>query len=109
MNQLPSVPDPSSAIGRRSKRVERLRWQQASRRGAAAPRRPIRLWFPLTALLIVFSPLLLLVLAVAVFLPRPIGVNPIHLMLGVGRMLMALSGTEVEVENDHRPVTIKII
>ena len=89
--------------------AERLRWRRVARRADSLPRRPLRLWFPLTALLLVLSPLLLLVLAFAVFLPRPIGVNPIHLMLGVGRVLMALSGSQVDIDNDRRPVTIHIV
>ena len=103
MTHLPVLPEAPR------QQPERLRWRQVARRAEGRVRKPLRLWFPLTALLILFSPLLLLVLAVAIFLPRPIGMNPITLMLGVGRVLMALSGTEVEVQSDNRPVNIKII
>ncbi len=110
MNRLPIRPEPlpPRVVRPPPSGVQRLRWRQVTRRVDQAPGRPIRLWLPLTPLLVLFSPLILLVLAVAVFLPRPIGVNPIHIILGVGRVLSSLSGTRIEVENDHRPVTINI-
>jgi hypothetical protein len=97
-----------------SRRVERLRWRTLARAEADAPpeprvRRPIRLWLPLTPFLILLSPLLLLALGIAVLLPRPLGVNPAHVVLGVGRMLMALNGTQVEVESPSASVLIKIL
>jgi hypothetical protein len=104
VTHLPVLPKPSR--GREA--VQRPRWQQVARRAEGRVRKPLRLWFPLTALVIILSPLLLLVMAVAIFSPRPLGMNPIDMMLSVGRVLMALSGTEVEVQSDHRPVNIKI-
>lgn len=94
-----------------SRRVERLRWRTAPRTEPVEPRprRPIRLWLPLTPFLILLSPLLLLALGIAVLLPRPLGVNPAHVVLGVGRMLLALNGTHVEVESPNASVLIKIL
>jgi hypothetical protein len=89
-------------------RAERLRWRERPRpAGARRPRR--RLWLPLTPILILLSPLLLLVAGIAVFLPRPLGMNPAQFVLGVGRVLMALNGTHVEVESPHASVLIKIL
>jgi hypothetical protein len=89
-------------------RAERARWRERPRPlGARRPR--VRLWVPLTPILLLLSPLLLLVAGIAVFLPRPLGVNPIHFILGVGRMLLALNGTHVEVESPHASVLIKIL
>lgn len=89
-------------------RAERQRWRERPRPlGARRPR--VRLWLPLTPILILLSPLLLLVAGIAVFLPRPLGMNPAHLVLGVGRMLLALNGTHVEVESPHASVLIKIL
>ena len=89
-------------------RAERLRWRERPRPpGARRPR--VRLWLPLTPILILVSPLLLLMAAIAIFLPRPFGMNPAHLILGVGRVLMALNGTHVEVESPHASVLIKIL
>lgn len=92
-----------------SRRAERLRWRHLPRPIEPRPRRAIRLWLPLTPILILLSPLLLLALGIAVFLPRPLGVNPAQVVLGVGRMLMALNGTHVEVDSPHAQVLIKIL
>jgi hypothetical protein len=91
-----------------SARAERLRWRLVRPPEESKLRRPIRLWLPLTPLVILFAPLMLLIMGIAVFLPRPLGVNPAQMVLGVGRMLMALNGTEVEVESPHASVLIKI-
>ena len=88
-------------------RAVRLRWRTAKTPRPKVERRTVRLWLPVTPFLILLSPLLLLGLGIAVFLPRPIGVNPAHVVLGVGRMLLALSGTQVEVENDTASVHLK--
>jgi hypothetical protein len=89
-------------------RAERLRWRERPRpAGARRPR--LRLWLPLTPILILLSPLLLLIAGIAVFLPRPLGMNPAQFVLGVGRVLMALNGTHVEVESPHASVLIKIL
>jgi hypothetical protein len=91
-----------------SRRAERLRWRLVRPPEESQLRRPLRLWLPLTPLFILLAPLMLLVMGIAVFLPRPLGVNPAQMVLGVGRMLMALNGTEVEVESPHASVLIKI-
>lgn len=112
----PTKPDPRGARPRpgpdlqaMSRRAERLRWSHAPRPAEPRPRRPIRLWLPLTPILILLSPILLLALGIAVFLPRPLGVNPAHVVLGVGRMLLALSGAHIEVESPRASVLIKIL
>lgn len=90
-------------------RAELLRWRTVPRVRKPGPRRDINLWLPLTPLLILLSPLLLLAAGIAVFLPRPLGGNPAMVVLGVGRMLMALSGTEVEVDSRAANVHVKIL
>jgi hypothetical protein len=89
-------------------RAERLRWRMVRPPEESKLHRPLRLWLPLTPLAILFAPLILLAAGIAVFLPRPLGMNPAQLVLGVGRMLLALNGTEVEVESPHASVLIKI-
>lgn len=84
-------------------RAERLRWRVVAR-----PRRPIRLWVPVTPLVILFSPLILLFLGIAVLLPRPFGVNPAEVVLGVGRFLASLNGTQADAEGEDRSVQIKL-
>ncbi len=91
-----------------SARAERLRWRLVRPPEESQLKRPLRLWLPLTPLFILLAPLMLLVMGIAVFLPRPLGVNPAQMVLGVGRMLMALNGTELEVESPHASVLIKI-
>jgi hypothetical protein len=91
-----------------SRRAERLRWRLVRPPEESKLRRPLRLWLPLTPLFVLLAPLVLLIMGIAVFLPRPLGVNPAQMMLGVGRMLMALNGTQVEVESPHASVLIKI-
>jgi hypothetical protein len=91
-----------------SARAERLRWRLVRPPEESKLRRPLRLWLPLTPLVILFAPLILLIMGIAVFLPRPLGVNPAQMVLGVGRVLMALNGTEVEVESPHASLLIKI-
>jgi hypothetical protein len=91
-----------------SRRADRLRWRLVRPPEESQLRRPLRLWLPLTPLFILLAPLMLLIMGIAVFLPRPLGVNPAQMVLGVGRMLMALNGTEVEVESPHASVLIKI-
>lgn len=91
-----------------SQRAERLRWRLVRPPEESKLRRPLRLWLPLTPLFVLLAPLVLLIMGIAVFLPRPLGVNPAQMMLSVGRMLMALNGTQVEVESPHASVLIKI-
>jgi hypothetical protein len=91
-----------------SARAERYRWRLVRPPEESRLPRPIRLWLPLTPFFVLLAPFALLIMGIAVFLPRPLGVNPAHLMLGVGRMLLALNGTQVEVESPHASVLIKI-
>jgi len=86
-------------------RAERLRWRTVAR-----PKRDraIRLWIPVTPILLLFSPLILLVLGIAVLLPRPLGVHPASLVLGVGRFLTSLNGTQIDVEQARRSVQIRL-
>ncbi len=62
----------------------------------------------MTPILLLFSPLILLALGIAVFLPKPLGVNPAEVVLGVGRFLASLNGTQVDVEQERRSIQIKL-
>ncbi|HEX5379639.1 MAG TPA: hypothetical protein VFW47_13760 [Phenylobacterium sp.] len=114
---LPPAQEPDRKAIRRARRMDlqamsaradRLRWRVVRPPEESRLRRPLRLWLPLSPILILLSPLLLLALGIAVFLPRPLGVNPAHVVLGVGRVLLALNGTQVEVESPRASVLIKI-
>ncbi len=87
-------------------RAERLRWRIIPARPFES--REIRLWFPLTLILLLLSPILLLGMGIVVFLPRPLGVNPAYLVLAVGRILAAISGSQVDVESPQARVHIKL-
>jgi len=86
-------------------RAERLRWRTVAR-----PKRDraIRLWIPVTPILLLFSPVILLAMGVAVFLPKPLGVNPAVMVLGIGRFLASLNGTQVDVEQERRSIQIRL-
>ncbi len=81
----------------------------AGRRPARGERAQVRLWLPLTPLFVLLAPFALL-LALLAFLPaRLAGVNAFEVALRLGALLMALSGTHVEVEAVDASVRIKII
>ncbi|MCI3131905.1 hypothetical protein [Phenylobacterium aquaticum] len=86
-------------------RAERLRWRTVAR---PKPDRAIRLWVPVTPILLLLSPLILLVLGVAVLLPKPFGMHPATMILGVGRFLASLNGTQVDVERERRSIQIRL-
>lgn len=69
----------------------------------------VRLWLPLTPLFLLLSPLSLLLLVAAVFVPRPRGVSPLDVVMGIGRLLLSLGGTVIDVETPDASVRIKII
>ena len=87
-------------------RAERLAWRIIPARPFEP--REVRLWFPLTLVMVLLSPLLLLAMGIVVFLPRPLGVNPAYLVLAVGRVLSAISGSQVDLESPQARVHIKL-
>jgi hypothetical protein len=87
-------------------RAERLRWRIIPARPFEP--REVRLWFPMTLVLILLSPLLLLAIGIVVFLPRPFRVNPAYLVLTIGRVLTAISDAQVDVESPRSRVHIKL-
>ena len=86
----------------------RLRWRAPARSGRPRVRRQIHLWIPVTPFLLLLSPLIFLIMGIAVLLPRPLGLNPAMAVLGIGRLLVALSGTEVDVDTRSSRVRLKI-
>lgn len=93
---------PLSRWAAMGQRAERLRWRVVAR-----PRRPFRIWVPVTPLLILFSPLILFALGVAVFLPGRFGLNPASFVLGVGRFIEAFNGDQASRAED-RPVQLRL-
>jgi len=71
-----------------------------------APRRALRLWLPVTPLAALLSPLALVAVAVLQPILRRRGLSPWRIALSLGALLIALSGTLVEIET--RAVRIRI-
>jgi len=69
----------------------------------------VRLWIPLTALFLLLAPFALLLSPFAYLAPprvRPS--NPILGAVQLGRLLMSLGGTEIDVDSPHARVHIRI-
>ncbi|OXE36032.1 MAG: hypothetical protein CGW95_10180 [Phenylobacterium zucineum] len=109
-----SAREAAPSRGQRPRRFEAMRQRAERLRWRVIPARPfepreIRLWFPLTLILILLSPLILLAMGIVVFLPRPLGVNPAYMVLAVGRVLAAISGTRLDLESPRAKVHIKLV
>jgi hypothetical protein len=76
-------------------------------------RRRLRLPFPIilpvTPLLVLISPLLVLALIVTLVLPRPLGISPVHALLASIRFLIASSGTRIRVSSPDASFYLHII
>lgn len=81
----------------------------AGRRPARGERAQVRLWLPLTPLFVLLAPFALLLALIAFVPARLAGVNALEAAWRVGALLMALSGTHVEVEARDAFVRIKIV
>lgn len=94
----------------RAARTARHQRRQFRASHARSGERPvIRLWLPLTALFLVLSPFAFLLLIVAAFVRWPRGVSPLDAVLALGRVLLSLGGTEVDVQAPDALVRIKIV
>ena len=69
----------------------------------------VRLWLPLTALFLLLAPFALLLCPILYFVPRPWSLSPLATVLAVGRLLLALGGTDVDVRTPDAIVRLKII
>ncbi|WP_309606357.1 hypothetical protein [Phenylobacterium sp.] len=69
----------------------------------------VRLWAPLTPILWLLAPFAMLLIPVLYFVPRPWRVEPFAAVLGVGRLLLSLSGTDVDVRTSEAIVRIRIL
>jgi hypothetical protein len=68
----------------------------------------VRLWLPLTPLFLLLAPFALLLAPLLCFAPRPYGDRPLATILGVGRLLLSLGGTDVDVDTPEARVRIQI-
>jgi predicted membrane protein len=70
--------------------------------------RTFRLWIPVLPVLIVLSPLLLLAALAAGIACLRFRINPIRALVAAGRLLCALKGTQVEVDQPEALVLLDI-
>ena len=75
---------------------------------APARRVKIRLWVPLTAIFLVLSPFALLLAPLLYLNPTPYRVRPFPTVIGVGRVLLSLGGTLVQVDTPDALISIRI-
>lgn len=81
---------------------------------AAWPQRPprrtvVRLWLPLTPLLWILSPFPLILAPLGYLVPPRLRPDPFFLVFALGEMLLALSGTVVDVDTPDCLVQLRIL
>ena len=77
--------------------------------GALARMRwPLILWLPTTPIFLVLAPLAILATPLLYLAPRRVLPDPLSLVLGVGRLLLATSGTVVEVSTPGADIRIRL-
>jgi len=73
------------------------------------PRRTVvRLWLPSTLIFLLLAPFALLLAPFLYFSPRPYSVRPFATVLAVGRLLLALGGTVMDVDTRDALVRIRL-
>jgi len=77
-------------------------------RPAATGTTRIRLWLPLTPLFWMLSPFAILFSPLICLAPPLWGVNPYVAAVGLGRVLIALGGTDIDVDTPDARVRITI-
>jgi hypothetical protein len=82
--------------------------QPVSVHQARGPRAVVRLWLPLTPLFLLLSPFAVLLSPLLYLAPQPYGARPLATILGVGQLLLSLSGTVVDVDTPEALVSIRI-
>jgi hypothetical protein len=78
---------------------------------SARPRRRtvVRLWLPLTPLLWLFAPFVLLLAPLGYLVPRRLRPDPFFAAFGLGELLLALGGTDILVDTPDAYVRIKVL
>ena len=76
--------------------------------GAPATR-SIRLWLPLTPLVLLLGPLVMVAAPLAALIPAGRRVNPVRAAWSLGGLLLALSGTRVSVDTPTVQLRIHIL
>ena len=92
-NAAPARPAPAEA------------WHTPQRPGR---RTVVRLWLPLTPLWLILSPFAILFAPLLLLAPQTRGIRPFRAVFAVGALLLALSGTVIDVETPDALVRIRI-
>jgi hypothetical protein len=65
------------------------------------------LWLPTTAIFTVLAPFALMTLPFLYLAPRRVVPDPLLALLGVGRLLLSLSGTDIDVDTAEARVRLR--
>jgi hypothetical protein len=68
----------------------------------------VRVWLPATLIFLVLSPFAFLLAPLLYFVPK-YGARPFATVLGVGRVLLSLGGTDVDVQTPDALVRVRLI
>ncbi len=79
------------------------------RRSPSARRVVIRLWLPTTPILLLLAPFVLLFAPLMRFARGPCGRRPFATVVGVGAVLLSLSGAAVEIDSPRALVCIRFL
>ena len=93
------------AMRRRAVRVRRVRSAEPTPTG----RTRIQLWLPLTPIFWMLAPFAMLLAPLILLAPPLWRMNPYVTAYAVGRVLIALSGTDIDVDAPDARVRIKIL
>lgn len=93
------------AMRRRAVRVHRVKAVEPVPGG----RTRVRLWLPLTPLFWVLAPFAILLAPLILLAPPLWRMNPYFTAYAVGRVLLALGGTDIDVDTPDARVRIKIL
>ena len=68
----------------------------------------LSLWIPTTAIFLLLAPFPILALPLLYLAPRRVLLDPLGLVFGVGRLLLTLGGTVIEVEAPDARIRIRL-
>jgi hypothetical protein len=93
------------AMRRRAVRVRRMN----AARPVPTGRTRVRLWLPLTPLFWVLAPFAILLAPLILLAPPLWRMNPYEAAYAVGRVLLALGGTDIDIDTPEARVRIQIL
>jgi hypothetical protein len=105
MEHTEVVPAPNRGLERRSERRPQRR--RADPRLHDEGRVDVGLWIPTTAIFVLLAPFALLLTPLLYFAPRDMRPDPFRTVLTLGTLLLALTGTVVEVDTPDARVRLR--